>query len=639
VGFAIPAPSIFKVLSQYDDPKALHDHLTSRWSSPPSPSLPTIPPQSAALTPIQSSWLTSIRTAANADQLADALLSTPANTPSADLHSSWKQLLNPYSTRLSSTKSPQGKRHVLRLTFNSALVTQAVRLHLSRYAAVADGISDINSLPTPIRGWSQDATRDGVSLATIKVAPYYPRYESTRTVGWKCGPDHPTASSPYDANVDFGQLYGNTSLLMSFLHTAAPNCHPSSPTTQPDGTGIIDFIHEKRHRHELYRLPSSTSPAHGIHRPLRLKFYQRQVPTAQCCSLCGQPGHRAHTCTVVSPSPSSSSSSSLRDTSTMDVSDLEAYRDALNERAVCRDCYSPDHRESCYTPADQQHCKICKVTGHTSFRCSQYRPSWVLLPAPKPEDCRPLNLRPLTIIAQQQGRPIPSWSSIASGGRPCPSSHPSPNPSDYAPQSSDFPPLPNTGASSPPPSSTTLTVPPSLTSSYPHSSTTSEAAALRAEVKELRALLCEREASFHQLITQAVTTAITMALPLLLAQLRDPPSTTTPTPPSDLPAKFSSWPLSYPAPLSNPHHQQSPELVFMEESKLNIPHPTTATPPTPSSLAPHIQYGGNSYCNHLPGVTSLLNATQNNTCSPPHCQPPSLPPYSTATATSPPSHQ
>jgi hypothetical protein len=636
VGFAIPAPSIPSILSQFDDPKALHDLLTSRWTSTPS--------SESSPSPSQSSWLASIRTAATADQLAATLLSPPSDTPTTELHSSWKQLLNPYSSCLSSTKSPMGKRHVLRLKFNSVLVTQAVRFHLSRYSAAADDKSDISTLPAPIHSWALDAIRDGVPLSAIKVSSYFPRYETTRIVGWKCGPDHLTPSSTYDPNVDFGQLYGNTSRLMNFLHAAAPNCHPSPPTTQPDGTGIIDFIHEKRHRHELYRLLGCTSPAHGIHRPTKLKFYQRQIPAIQCCSLCGEPNHRAHECTVVPPPSTSSSSSPIAIDASMDVDEVEAYRNAAQGRAVCRDCYSPDHQQSCYTPASQQRCKICKVTGHTSFRCSQYRPTWVLLPTPKPEDCRPINLRPLTIIAQQQGRPPPSWSSIASGGSPFPPTHPSLNSPGYVPQAHDFPSLPNTGTPSAPPSLSTPsaqppcnpmhshTAQPPCTPMHSHAPISAETAALRAEVKELRSLLTERDSSLQQLIAQAVSAAISMALPLLLARLQDLSAISTPTPPPGIPVKPISWP-----PLATPagsHLLQT--TAYMEESKSNVqqpPVPTTST--TPPSPTTHYHYGG------LNGVSADTTNTFNS-C--PHPNPgalptPSLPSYSTATATNPQSHQ
>jgi hypothetical protein len=453
VGYAIPAPRIFKALSSYDDPEALHDHLSARWAAACTTGHPT---------PAQEAWLSAVRSAPSPEALATALLTLPRDTPSADSHSSWKQLLNPYTTRLASTKTAANKRHVLRLTFNSQLVTLVVRHHLGRYEDALRGKSDTDSLPLPIASWARDASRDGVLHAELKVSPYYPRFESTRVTGWTCGPEH-VPSTPYDPDADYSQLYGNTDRLGNFLRSVAPHCHPSPPVSSPDGTGIIDFIHEKRHRHELYRLLGRTAPEYGIHRPLKLKYYQRRTPTAQCCSLCGEPDHQAHSCPRVPPTTSSSSSSSsssavmLTDAS-MDAEEKEAIMEAARGRhAVCRDCYSPDHQQSCYTPAEKQHCKLCQGMGHTSFRCKQYRPSWVLLPAPKPEECRPLNPRPLTIIAQQQGSALPSWSSIAAGGRSVLAAP------QHRPTAADFPALPGSRPPTPP-ASYAATAPPSPSS-------------------------------------------------------------------------------------------------------------------------------------------------------------------------------
>ena len=571
----------------------------------------------------------------------------PPATPFLDFCTSWKQLLNPYTTRLSSTKTPNGKRHVLRLSFNSDLVTLAVRQHLSRYTVLSDGKSSIDSLPEPLRGWARDASRDGVLSATIKVADFSPRYESTRTVGWKCGPEY-SPTSFYDPSVDLNQLYGNTARLMDYIRTAAPNCRALEPTTMPDGTGAIQFIHEKRHRHELYRLLGSASPAHGIHRPPRLKFYQHQAPSVQYCSLCGEPGHKAHECTVVPhpqrPASSPSSPSPMVIDASMDDDEREAFAAASRRSGVCRDCYSHDHRESCYTPANQQQCKLCNATGHTSFRCTLGRPSWVLLPTPKPEDCRPLNLRPFAIIAQQQGRALPSWSSIASGGQASPSSQSPSNPASYAPQQSTFPPLPTNRSpvsSNPQPAVPSAQAP----TAPPPAHTSSETAALRAELQEIRALLKEKDASSSRPSTRQCRQPSPLSSPSCWDSPKHPPL----TPPPGL-ARQADLLAATPAVLDAPPHRgpagggvHGREQGRYAQAHPQHPHPLSLSYPFPLQPSTGTLPDHQITNNILPAATtvSLSGSTVNGNHSPAHQVGPIplLPSYSTAMATSPPSHQ
>ena len=247
----------------------------------------------------------------------------------------------------------------------------------------------------------------------------------------------------------------------------------------PTAQGSIQFVHEARHRNELYRLQGVSSPSHGITRPLRLAYRQLQRPQTQCCAACGEPGHAARKC------PRRSSAAVL-DADKMEVDFVPLAPDAV----VCRLCYKTGHQGTCNTSLDAQTCKLCNATGHTSFRCRQYRATWVPLTAPA--STRPPNLRPQAIIAQQRGV---SYSQAATAGAN--SLAPPPSLASQARLNDiDFPSLPNqrlwSPASSTASSMSTTPPLPSPTDSQPHSSTpdmaglTALVASLAASVKEMR---------------------------------------------------------------------------------------------------------------------------------------------------------
>ena len=306
------------------------------------------------------------------------------------------------------------------------------------------------------------------TVATVE--EYGIRYETTLISGWTRGLDHQPAPSEKG---DYRQLYGDDTRLLAYLKTVAPHCHPRPTVTLADGSGSIQFIHEMQHRHELFRLQGSTSPSHGITRPLRLTFQQLRRPSSQCCSVCGEPDHTAQSCPLRTPHSAAAADDEKMDA---DVALLP------NDGVACRLCYSPLHREDCHTPPSLQHCKICNENGHTSFRCARYKPSWV--PLSVPPSSRPPNPRPLGVITQQRGIAPPSWSAVAAAG----SARPSPTHS-AAPLSTDlnaFPPLPGVA---PGPASPTDSAPSSPHSRSTASTPTSPSTPPSTEIAQLKEMI------------------------------------------------------------------------------------------------------------------------------------------------------
>jgi hypothetical protein len=146
----------------------------------------------------------------------------------------------------------------------------------------------------------------------------------------------------------------------------------------------LQFIHEQQYRSELFALDRVISPQHGITRPLSLRYLQLESAAAQCCSFCGEADHTGQQCPLAhAPLPSDGSQSHHA----MRVSDSDSpppspSAHSPHRAGVCRDCYSTEHQQTCYTPADARHCKLCRQRGHTSFRCAQYRAHWVSLSRP-----------------------------------------------------------------------------------------------------------------------------------------------------------------------------------------------------------------------------------------------------------------
>ena len=414
--------------------------------------------------------------------------------PDSACHSQWAEYLNPNTDTLSSSTSASGTRHVLRLAFNSELVAAAVRAHIERYTALLlpprtseeYTPAELAALAPWQRSWVLAASRARTLHMEARLDVYAIRYETTLVSGWSPDPDHPL--HPSEAGV-YGQLYGDTTRFYAFLATYAPHCTACKPELRSDSPRI-QFVHEARYRHELYRLVGRTSPPHGITRPLRLDFKQLRRAQVQCCSVCGETDHTAHACGLRAARPDPAT-----DDGKMEVDEARPLLPPLlgAQAVVCRDCYDPGHRETCHTPHELMICKVCNEPGHTSFRCPQYRTSWVPLTAP-PSSHAP-NPRPLALIAQQCGRPRPSWSDVAStadGPRTTPSPHPA------APALADphaFPALP--GSRTPAdPAAYTDTAPPSPSSPSPPPSPTSPPSA---ELAELKAIVAMQQRSLQAL--------------------------------------------------------------------------------------------------------------------------------------------
>ena len=473
-GLSINPLRLPKALSQCDSLEQLLAPLhRSAAQSQPAGSFPSSCVAHAdPMTPAWQAYLQGVSSAVQSGTGDDAIalaLCSAAALPDKDCHCEWDHYLNPHSDLLRTERSPElGIRHVVRLALNSPLVKRAVSRHILRHAALL-APSPTAPLPTPAAlsalsardcSWTAAAVRDHAYHTEIKLADYEYEYHSTRVSNWRRGPDTPPAWS--SDHVSYDQLHGNEKRLYSFLATAAPHCSPRPPTYRADGSGCIVFIHERTYLGELYRLHGAVSPAHGITRPLRLLFAQEQRPAAQCCSLCGRDGHSAHACPTTQPDArdGTAAAAAMSDDAADDTASLPR-----RSRRACRDCYSLDHQQTCYTPPSQQRCRIaaCGKVGHTSFRCPLYQTSWV--PISPPATSHPPNPLPLATIAQQRGLPAKSWSSVVTGPAPVPIPQLFP-----ALSATDFPALPgnNPPASAASPASSSVF---SSTSSLPASPT------------------------------------------------------------------------------------------------------------------------------------------------------------------------
>ena len=263
----------------------------------------------------------------------------------------------------------------------------AVRAHIEKYTKLllpAGGSethppAELNVMQQWQRSWISSTTRANAIHTVASIDHYFIRYETTLLSGWTRGPDHqPTPPE----EVNYFQLYGDDNRLFAFLANAAPHCYRRPADMLADGTGSIQFIHEAQYRNELYRLQGTSSPSHGITRPLRLTFQQLRRPSTQCCSVCGEPDHTARSCPL-----HAAHSDAAANVEKMDADAVSLPTDSV----VCRLCYSPGHREDCHTPPSLQHCKICNEDGHTSFRCRLYKSSGYLSPS-LPRAARPTSV-------------------------------------------------------------------------------------------------------------------------------------------------------------------------------------------------------------------------------------------------------
>lgn len=379
-------------------------------------------------------------------------------------HSTWYNYLNYRTGAMTSLATASDQRHVIRLGLNTPIVKGAIRHHLidlaARYCSQsdllppnADGTPPVPGyadMPPALQGWVSRAYSSGSISTSVEVSEYTLQYVTTETTDWSMNPGtHPA----FSAN---GELHGNTQAVMDWLASAAPHCHPIAPTRPNNkGKGTVTFVHELTHRSELYQLLGKTAPEYGITRPLKLNFRQSHAPPTKACSNCGLPGHLAMHCTNNYGQP------------------------------VCRDCYSPDHL-NCHASPDQQQCRLCPETGHTSFHCKQYKKYYV--PLSPPRESRPVNPNILTELAKQMGRAVP-WSEVSAGLTrppvPPPTSVPAPSPDNFPvmPRSRPAPsPAPSTASSawSPPPS------PPASSSSSSSSSSSPSTDALLAMILNLQ---------------------------------------------------------------------------------------------------------------------------------------------------------
>lgn len=340
------------------------------------------------------------------DSLADKLLAL--KLPALKLHTEWHHYLNTTTTQVLRKSIEQNavQHIVLRLGFNTPLVALAVRAHLQRYV---DWMGSTPAAPSPSaitaindarqQQWTAAAVKRRALPTKATLADYTLRYVTTKVTGWTRGSlDSNSAPGQYYA---YDEVCGNTAAVRDFIRTVAPHCTCSDFTEQQGGIISVQFVHLPEHYCELFSLLTRTSPEHGINRPLKhLRLFQSKSPT-MACSLCGQPNHRARDCPNVAQSAAAHNTGNV----TGDLAAQLDMEEVYSERtAVCRLCYAVDHQGTCFTPSDQQHCKICNAAGHTSFRCKQYLPSWI--PLTPPASTNPRNPHGLTVWSQQTGLPL-----------------------------------------------------------------------------------------------------------------------------------------------------------------------------------------------------------------------------------------
>ena len=419
----IPPPRLLKALSRFDSPEDLLGHLTSLLATHAGSLLSTLGP-----------YVTQLQTAVNLmntnavdalAQVAEALYSTPSGMD-AFCHDSYMDYLNSRTAVIKSHQTPaKEQRHVIRIGLNSPLTQLVMLHHIERYAALlcpspspAPSRADIAELQPWQAEWTRRCIPTSAIHSTLQLAPYEYRYETTRVSGFIRGPD---CNPPLENHDSLGEPFGSLNSFLAFLAAVAPHCYAGKVAYTADGRASLQFVHEMPYRSELFRLHGMTSPRHGIIRPVRLSYFQQQVPAARCCSHCGEGAHQAHSCPVRAASDEADAAA---------VMDTGLPVHPPGRRAgVCRDCYSSGHQQTCDTNPASVTCKLCNETGHTSFHCSQYRARWI--PLSLPTVTAPMSTRPLIISRIQQGLP---WNAVAT---PTP-----PPPTGLAPPpASAFPPL------------------------------------------------------------------------------------------------------------------------------------------------------------------------------------------------------
>ena len=496
-GWSIPSPRLLKAVGRHSDPDALHAELTALWSQP------LIPPVVGDLSSMEAEgtidprhlhYLDAVRTypdeEAETNSLGAALLKTPHNVPDSSINSEWYHHLAPDTDILETSASTSGTtRLIIRLSLLSPLSALAIQSYLSHFQSLLPPVHDAaahpsrSSLDHSDLQWVNTAARSNILKATMDIRWYAYRYTATRVHGWTNGPDT-NPPSPMSCS-DYSAPYGNLSLFCEFLQKVAPNCR-YRPFFLRNGSWVTEFIHEERYRQQLWCLEGQTFPQYGINRPIRLHLTQNKKPTGQACSFCGGIGHVAHNCAYRLTNPHSDEP---RDVDMEEAPDaapsLRAAASGL--KSACRNCYSLDHPTGfCHTPPDDQHCKLCKAKGHTTWRCPEYESTWV--PLPRPATILPPNPRPLAVVAQQKGLPF-SWANVAAS-RPPPGAsstapprhnHTTPPPHSNGHQPNSYSNSPPSQLQSPPPPSKEIA---ELTSAL--SSVLQELTNVKAELASIR---------------------------------------------------------------------------------------------------------------------------------------------------------
>jgi hypothetical protein len=301
---------------------------------------------------------------------------TLSSIPRSLLVPSWATLLGPATRSMGVNEDTNHQSIVLNTpnVYTREIIFRYIGHHIDLATTWANSPTTHFTSESPSdRQWVQQTRATGAINVDLSLSDYNIRYHFTQLCGFPTGPQFPVPPGQY-ANQE--ELYGNNRLLYEFLTLAAPHCTPDIHVNPAGYTSqTITFYHEPQYRHELYNLVGATSPAHGIVRPIKVRFQQCKKATSVCCTFCWRGGHTSHRC----PYNLSSSNPVMF----MDDNGTGAVPMQYGQRA-CRHCYAFDHLESsCSLPAPDHICKLCDEAGHSSYACTRYSATWVpLTPAP-----------------------------------------------------------------------------------------------------------------------------------------------------------------------------------------------------------------------------------------------------------------
>ena len=584
--------------------------------------------------------------------LAALLVQHPWEPSTLSVAPDWTRILrrDECKTLLNQTKDGQWTLQLC-LGFTSNLAQLAARhLLLQHSEALAENQTftpaSIHLVDGPHSHWLEQAIKDGTNRVQLTVKPYEYRYDTMRLSGFRQGPDQ---DNPPAHMADIYQVHGSSQLFHDFLSRAAPHCYHTPPTERL-GEYTVQFVFQPQHACELYQLNGVTSPEHGITKPLKLRYWQHHKPKVSCCSLCGSTAHTAHKCDVAPLSASQPAGIH------MDDEDNNNHQ----RRPVCRDCYDPTH-ESCSAPAEAQECGLCKLHGHTTFRCKLFHPTWIRVDPPATS--RPRSQLPAVALAQQRGLPLPtgsSWSARVAHSLPAPAQrhpdprpHPAPQALAHPPASGPFPPSPYSPAAST--ASPASSPPPSPPASPPPSPQAQAPSPLTAMLELLQSIVKQQADNIDK---QAATIEkLTATIDTLTAQLRadhqhaeqrhrqaeqrfdhllatlGPNHMTKPTPFPPMyephavafPSSSSSTQLMAPSPTADPTTHPATPLAPLA--------PLAGAPPTPATGGTSIHISQPSTATANPTSTANSTPTVNINSPPPHGSPhpeAAAPPYSSS---------